>query len=345
MDSDKEELFSILRNHRGCHDVGDGRIRTRCILCGDSKKDPHKMRLNIKCDPHNPTEPVMFICFNCGESGILTTDMLAAILGGENELEMELLRRINKTARRSDKGLRVNKYKGSKVRQVIIPPPRKQMNTVRKIQYMNKRIGVTIPLEDYQKLKLIFSLQEFLVTNQLGLNPKYEYIANKLENDYLGWLSVDNEYIIFRDITGNHKERYVKYKIDKLVDSNIHSFYGISNQVNVISQNPIHIIATEGPFDILSVVYNMYGKIVPDCIFLSVNHGLFLTPILYYLNKGIVGSNIYIDIYRDSDSVVNYTELKNDLKIYTRNFTVYRNVIGKDFGVPKDQYQIERETY
>jgi hypothetical protein len=40
---------------------------------------------------------------------------------------------------------------------------------------------------------------------------------------------------------------------------------------------------------------------------------------------------------------MDYELLRNQLKIYTKNFAVYRNAIGKDFGVPKKEFQIERE--
>ena len=127
------------------------------------------------------------------------------------------------------------------------------------------------------------------------------------------------------------------------MDSNAHSFYTISNGINTITQQDIRIIAAEGPFDIMSITYNMYGGILPDCLLMSTNHGAFYNPLLYYINKGLVGSNVFIDIYRDSDSIMDYQLLKNQMKIYTRNFSVYRNALGKDFGVPRKEVDIERE--
>ena len=95
--------------------------------------------------------------------------------------------------------------------------------------------------------------------------------------------------------------------------------------------------------DILSIVYNIYGGIVPDCVFMSTNHGAFYHPMLYYLNKGLVGSNVYIEIYKDSDSIMNYHLLQNQLKIYTKHYKVFYNGIGKDFGVPKDEFELLEE--
>lgn len=342
MSNDKTELLEILRRDRNCVPVGDIRVKTRCVLCGDSKKDPNKKRLYILCDPNNPSEPVLYNCFNCGESGVVTNDILGMIIGELDDYEVSLLKRINKNASKDSGASRVNRYKNNKEIVVTIPVPRKLQSTISKIKYMNQRIGVRVPLEDYQRLKLIFSIKEFLEVNKIPVMKKYLPFIDIYERDYIGWLSVNNEYIILRDITGHNKFRYIKFNLFGM-ETNAHSFYTIGNRVNTISQKPIKIIAAEGPFDIMSIVYNIYGGIIPDCVFISTNHGAFYHPLLYYINKGLVGSNVFIEIYRDSDSVINYETLRNQLKIYTKNYSVFSNGIGKDFGVPRDMFRIERE--
>jgi hypothetical protein len=269
--------------------------------------------------------------------------MLEAIVGDDPELSQQL-KRINRLAMNDSGTMRVNKYKKNKEIKVVIPPPLATKDTIRKIKYINSRIGYPIPVEDYSKLKLIFNVSEFLSINNIPIRSKYKDIISLYDKDYIGFLSTDNEYIILRDITGKNKIRYIKYNIFG-IESGGHSFYNISNAINTIGTEPITIVAAEGPFDILSIAYNMYGGIKSNYVFISVNHGAFLDPILYYLNKGLVGSNIYIEIYRDSDSIMNYKSLKDSLRIYTKNYKVFVNGIGKDFGVPKDKYTIEEEYY
>lgn len=341
MNNDKSAFLSILQNSRDCVPVGDVRVKCKCILCGDSKRDPNKKRLYLKCDPLDVSEPITYICFNCGESGMLTVDMASQIIGELTIDEISLLKRINKTAMNDSGTVRVNKYKNSKEIDVKIPAPRKTENTIRKIKYMNKRIGTVVPLKDYERFKLIFSIVEFMQVNNLNVQSKYRNLMHLFERDYIGWLSVKNEYIILRDITGNNKFRYVKFNIFGM-ESDAHSFFTVKNGINVISHEPIHIVAAEGPFDIMSLVYNVYGEITPNMIFMSTNHGAFYNPLLYYINKGIVGSNVYIDIYKDSDSIMDYELLKEQMKIYTKNFSVFQNAIGKDFGVPKEEFQVEK---
>lgn len=340
MNKDKEEFINRLRHIREFADVSAIRVKTQCRLCGDSKKDPNKKRFYILCDPID-SEPVKYICFNCGAYGMLTADILAEIIGPDAE-EIPLLKRINKTSLHDSGTARVNKYRNDRVIPVIIPPPRKTDSTVQKIRYLNSRIGYNIPVEDYNQLKLVFSIAEFLQVNKISVIEKFKNLIPLYDRDYIGWLSVKNEYLLLRDITGKNKYRYVKYNIFGMED-NAHSFYTISNGVNTISQENIDIVVAEGPFDILSVVYNLYGGIKKDCVFMSTNHGQFYHPLLYYFNKGLVGSNIYLDIYRDSDSIVDYWVLQNQIKIYTKNYRVFRNRIGKDFGVPKNEFEIEEE--
>lgn len=49
-------------------------VLTRCVFCGDSKKNSRKMRLNIEFESKNPKYPgqTIYRCFNCDASGSFT---------------------------------------------------------------------------------------------------------------------------------------------------------------------------------------------------------------------------------------------------------------------------------
>lgn len=338
VNQDKEALLKILQLNSNCVPVGDIRVKTRCILCGDSLKDANKKRLYIVCDPYDK-DAVKYICFNCGEYGMLTGDMLAQIIGDDYEA-IQLLKRINKTATMDSGNNKINKYKNNREIQLSVPVPKKQINTINKIKYINNRIGYAIPIEDYQKLKFVFNISEFIIENSIPVSDTDRNLLPLYDRDYIGFLSVKNEYLVLRDITGKNKRRYVKYNLFHM-SSNAHSFYTVQNQVDTITTEPIEIVAAEGPVDILSIIYNIYGGIKPNIVFMSTNHGAFYNPLLYYINKGLVGSNVYINIYKDSDSIMNYELLKKQMQIYTKHFRVYGNSIGKDFGVPPDKFNRE----
>ena len=76
---DKIGLYKYLCSLPNVVQKDDWWCCTRCVLCGDSKKNPYKKRLYINCDPTKPDDPVWYKCFNCNACSILTKDMLNAI--------------------------------------------------------------------------------------------------------------------------------------------------------------------------------------------------------------------------------------------------------------------------
>lgn len=335
----KKEIFVRLARHPNIEEHGI-QLVTRCVLCGDSMKNPNKKRLGIKCDYTNPTEPLLYNCFNCGESGVVSSQMLRDIGVNDDEL-IQSVRQINKGALSSEGNVKVSKYKNNKTIDVVIPPLTNNPTHMTKLQYLFSRIGKpeSMNMENLKRLKIVWSLKDFLELN--GVSPINQY-TDLLDRDYIGFLSARNEYIIFRDITGKNKMRYVKYNIFGVFD-NSNAFYTIQNSIDLLSREDIHIIAAEGTFDILSLFYNVYDGDIHNKIFCATCNGQYRNVLMYYINKGLVGRNICIDIYRDSDNdkFMNYKKLKMELKPYTKNYHVYYNTLSKDFGVPKEMIDID----
>ena len=323
---------------------GEGiQYRTRCILCGDSKKDPNKMRLGIKVDPSNPEEPILYHCFNCERRGVLTNQMLQEIASDQASIISRVnVDAINKQILNSPGNIKTNRWKNSKVIKVNIPPLYPDKNSIKKARYVFDRIGKIIDPAEFAGLKIVWSLYQFLKENHLKEKGKYGWLLDK---DYVGFLSVNNDYIIFRDITNTHKMRYVKYNIFDFYDDS-QCFYSIPSRVDLLSTEDIHMKIAEGPFDTLSVLYNIEDNQRENTIYLSSSNSVFYTPLLHYFQKGLVGSNIFVDIYKDNDSKINFPLLKKRLKPYltsVANTTVYYNGYSdeKDFGVPKERIQVE----
>lgn len=323
---------------------GEGiQYRTKCILCGDSKKDPNKMRLGIKVDPSNIDEPILYHCFNCERRGVLTNWMLKEIAGGGPESIAKMnVDAINNSILNSPGNIKTNRYKNTRTINVKVPPLYKDLNSIRKAKYLFDRLGRVIDPKEFGNLKIVWSLETFLQENSIRYRGDYAWLLDK---DYIGFLSVNNDFIIFRDVTGTHKMRYVKYNIFDLYD-NSQCFYSIPGKVDLLSTKDLHIKIAEGTFDTLSVLYNVEEGSRDNTIYLSSSNADFYTPLLYYFQKGLVGSNIFIDIYKDNDSRINYNLLKKRLKTYTlsvSNTKVYYNnyTDEKDFGVPKERIQVE----
>lgn len=318
-------------------------FRTRCIFCGDSKKDPNKMRLGIKVDVNNPDEPVLYHCFNnnCGRAGILTNQMLKAIAGAQ-QIKVNV-DSINRSVMKSAGNTKVNKYKNTRVVNVKIPGL--QQKDLPKAKYLFQRIGRIIDPKETEALKIIWSLKDFVTLNNLKFNSDFAWM---LDRDYIGFLSINNDFIIFRDITGKHKMKHVKYNVFGFYD-NSGCFYSIPSRADPVSMNDVHIIVAEGQFDLISILYNIEDNDKTNKIFLSSNDAEFYTPLLHYFEKGFVGSNIHIDLYKDNDTDIDlYYDLRKRLKTYTtdiNNIRIYYNAYEdeKDFGVPKSK--IQREIY
>lgn len=301
------------------------------------------MRLGIKVNPADPEEPIIYHCFNCERRGVLTNQMLQEIAGGRADLVAKVnIDAINREILNSPGNVKVNKWKNNKVVKVSIPPLYADKNSMRKAKYIFERLGRIIDPADFAGIKIIWSLQRFLKENHFREKGEYGWL---LEKDYVGFLSVNNDFIIFRDITNTHKMRYVKYNIFGMYD-NSQCFYSIPGRVDLLSTKDLHIKIAEGTFDTLSILYNVEDNHRENTIYLSSSNADFYTPLLHYFQKGLVGSNIFIDIYKDNDSKINYPMLKKRLKPYLTNISntsVYYNGFPdeKDFGVPKERIQVE----
>ena len=332
----KKDLYDILSHAPNSRAVSSVEICTRCFICGDSQKNTNKKRLYIKVDVNNPREPVIYHCFNCFAKGIFTADMLKE-MGVDDSESSTFIRKLNHDATKDD-GSRVNRYRNTKEIKVEIPPIIGDRKTLSKIKYLYDRIGYKIPPEDFSKLKIIFNIKDFLALNNIPPNNKH---IDLLDEDYIGFLSTHNEYIILRDITGRNAMRYVKYNIFNVVD-NSQSFYTTRASLDLMTHDDIHIVVAEGPFDILGIIYNVFNGDTDNKIFIASCDGSFVNPILSFMRKGLVGNNVFIDCYQDNDTRLNFKRVKRELKMYTPNFTVYYNRLSKDFGVPKDK--IERDV-
>lgn len=331
----RQEIYDRIASHPDVVVQNEDQLRVKCFLCGDSKKNPNKKRLGIKFNFHELNKPIQYNCFNCFEHGAFTVEMLHQMDIYDNEIESSI-RRINKECH-TDDGKRVNRYTNNKEIPITFPPLMNDRKTLSKIKYLYSRLGYKIPIEDFENLKLVFNLNDFLRHNNIPVKEKDYKKRCMLDNDYVGWLSVNNEYVILRDITDSHYLRYDKYNLFR-VENNSCGFYAMRNQLDLMTQEDIHIVITEGPLDILGVRYHVLNNDIRNCICIASCNGSFIGAIKYYLKKGVVGSNIIIDCYQDNDTRLNFKNIRDELLPFIlspNNFNVYYNTERKDFGVPK----------
>lgn len=320
-------------------------FRTRCPFCGDSSKNLNTGHFYIRIDPEDNL-PVVYNCFKCNEKGILTADTLSALEVDNVDLKSNLYT-LNKTSDKVD-----NKNFYGEVKTVYFDYELPEPKDKKKIEYLNKRLGLTFTNEDYKNMKLITSLRDFLLLNNIKTISAPPEIIRRLEDHFIGFLSYGNSHILFRDITEKDQFRWLKYPITEESRQN-RLFYVMATTIDVLSKEPITINLAEGVFDALSVCYNL-GFDSPNTMNISVSGKFYERLLLFLIDLGLVGSNITINIFSDNDSefgkkkgnestTIGYYRKKfQNFKHLYGEINVYYNTIGKDVGVPRDEICLKR---
>lgn len=324
--------------------VNDIQYRTRCPFCGDSKSNLNTGHLYIKINPDD-NYPMVYHCFKCEESGVVDDNLLLALNIGDINLKSNITT-LNKTS---------DRIKGQKflTDDEIINfnyklPDVKDYN---KIKYIEDRLGCNLSIEDIEKFKIITSLRDFLIYNNIKEITMENYICHNIEKNYVGFLSFGGAYILFRDITNTQQYRWIKYPTTN--DSRgCKLFYSISNSIDVFTKDNININLSEGVLDILSAYKNLNYNNSND-----LDIAICGKQYLYVLNTlnsmGFIGSNINLNIFSDNDEIFNNknnnpTNIKYFKKLLHKNkylynsTNIYYNLIDKDIGVTKDKIKLKK---
>ena len=89
---------------------------------------------------------------------------------------------------------------------------------------------------------------------------------------FLGFISIDNAFLNMRRLCDSGKvyesidKRYINYKIFDKFDTS-ERFYTIPTAIDTLCPNRIKIHIAEGPFDILSILYNLNNGILKNNIY------------------------------------------------------------------------------
>lgn len=333
-----EEYRTFLKNHlvAGKDASGKKEVSGKCKYCPDGK-DPRHGHMYISI-PEHPGEISWFYCQKCKSSGIVDNRRLIEWGMYDPEIASNLIK-INDDARKRGtmKGFEryvynLSNYIGNVDLAMI------------KLKYINDRLGTNLSLSEAINDKIIFNLSEVLSYNHIDQFTRHQNIINQLNQYFVGFLSLDNNFVNLRRICDENivyesiDKRYVNYNIHDKKD-NTEKFYvcpvnlDISRPVRV----PIHI--AEGPFDILSVRHNLRKD--PNCIYAAIGGSAYKGLIMHIINT----MKLYfveIHVYPDNDQYGgNYVmeELANYLKPYNIPLYIHRNTYSgqKDFGVSLDK--------
>lgn len=333
----KIQLREKLKN-RGVwtKEVSNIEIRTRCPFCGDSRKDLNTGHFYIRINPDD-NFPIVYNCFKCPVYGVLRTEDLE-ILGIHDLDTKSNLNILNKT---SDKVSGINN-KEVEYREFnyIIP----EICNRYKVEYVEKRLGLKFNDDDIYNMKIIGSLKDFLITNKINKVNCKPTFARLLNNDYIGFLSKNNSYILFRDITDRHNIVWYKYPIS---ESSIGQkvFYSMKSNIDLYTKDNIIINLSEGVLDAVSIAYNL-NQIKENTLNIAICGKFYVKMVKHLISTGFIGSNIHINIYVDNDRTIDTSVsfLSNQLINYTYllgSITLHYNTLEKDCGYPKDKIKIK----
>ena len=216
-----------------------------------------------------------------------------------------------------------------------------------KADYIRDRIGLDIHYADAPNYRIIFSFADFIVANKMEnmINISTKYL-NFIDSNYVGFLSLNKNCIIFRRVTnkgvvdnGKYKSlRYIKYIIDeKNIDPD--TFYTIPTAFDIMTSTPINVHISEGPFDILSIMTNGVVNTEENNLFFAVCGFGYAGVIKNVIKLGTCPINLFIYADNDkSDTEIKYQVLSKKVGIYhyINEMTIIRNSYPdeKDFGVP-----------
>lgn len=321
--------------------IDDTKVVIRCPICGEGSK--HRTHGHCYIGMPNDGPPLLYHCFINECSGIVTPNFLRDAGVFDTELE-SILNVFNKSTSHLSREARKIIYIKNKITDIKVPKIKDNPYNQKKLNYLRSRIGINFSYENARSLKIIFSIKDFLELNDLRPNEKNKWYINTIDKDYIGFLSVGNDYIVFRDASGiksDKRLRYVKYDIFGSVDNSsiIYNLPGV--QCDAFAKEVVLNVA-EGPFDVLGIFCNVHGFNRVNHIYAACCGSGYMNTIKYFIKMGFIG-NLVVNIYSDDDKKpYYYAKVYSELSPWVKSINVIYNKKSKDFGVRKTEIEISK---
>lgn len=308
-------------------------IMLRCPFCGDSVKHHDSTHFGVFMNL-NDNKPIGFNCLRCGIGGILDQRTLRLLGSYDKEINNAVCS-YNTTSLKTRGESKL--YDKSKVK-LAIPKVIVNDRSLRKHEYIEKRLGLKLDMQELADKKVIYNFANLLKDNNIKhINCSGEF-AYKLQNEYVGFLSARNEYINFRN-TKSEGLRWYIYNVMGRLD-NTRKFYFMPNKIDIFSKNTIIINICEGAFDALGIYYHIFDKEDTNMFYVAACGAGFISVLKYILSMGVT-CNVDINIFSDSDRPPKfYKKLKTEIAPWVNNITLYYNTKSKDYGVTKNEISL-----
>jgi len=312
--------------------AGGDELECRCFYCSDSKnKDHGHMYIHI---PVDESDESFYHCFKCGASGIVNTSTLSE--WGFYDVEISIgLKTINDRAAKTKKIKKTSSIQ-YRFNNVIYDIDLANM----KLNYINSRLGTNLSFQDCYDSKIIFNLKECLYATGVDSYTRKEYVVDQLNKYFVGFLSLDNNMVNLRRICDEGivysglDKRYINYNIhnDRYTDK----YYVLPFYLDLSRGLPVELHMSEGPFDLLSIRYNLRKN--PNYIYAAVGGESYIHLIKHFILKFSI-FNMIVHVYPDNDNVGSdekMMKIKDYLYPFGCQLYIHRNISPgeKDMGVP-----------
>ena len=325
----------LIENFGAVSASGGKEIVKRCHFCGDSRNlSSRHMYIGMK---HGM---IVYNCFKCNSHGVVDGKFMRDM----EAFNPDLISLINQN-NRSNESFQMNLSKTRFLKnQVPIFTYREAPETLKKLNYINSRLGTQFNLADMAKYKIVLNLYDYLNANGVTELSRDQQVTDALDMFFLGFLSVDNSFLIMRRLVPEGKLpknvdfRYVNYNIYNLEGGYTRN-YIIPATIDCLKPIELHI--AEGAFDIIGA--QNYFKRYDNCIFASVAGKSYLTMVKYFiLEYGFI--NFSVHLYVDNDvEQWEIDKVANLLSIFKNPLYIHHNRFPgeKDYGVDCSRIQDE----
>ena len=314
--------------------AGRREVNCRCFYCADSS-NMRKGHFYISVPKED--EPSYFYCQKCHAQGIVTNDKLIEWGIFNSQMGVEITRYNSKVLSLTKNKKFANNFIYN-IRNTFVTEDKLSLY---KLKYINDRLGTNLTLQDCIRNKIVLNLKDLIQQNKLELtrNPN---IIDQLDSNFLGFLSYDNAFVNLRKVIDKEvyhsiDKRYINYNIFDKYDNTL-KFYVLPTEIDLFNPAPVKLHLAEGPFDILSIKYNLVGENGRD-IFCSVGGSSYKGCIRHFItNMGLY--NLEIHIYMDNDqSRSQIYDIGNLLQYFNIPLFIHNNSYPneKDYGLPKER--------
>ena len=324
VDQYREYLLSTLPNAKSA--AGGREVVTDCPFCG---KKGH-----LYIGMPTTDKPSMYNCFVCSESGLVTEKFLTTYFDAWN-MDGGMTKFLKESSKQYDNSIHYNKV--AKSFYLVNPVPHYNEINLKKLSYINNRLGIKLSLEEAAANKIVLNLYDLLNYNKIPNLTRDPRVVQAMNDYFLGFLSMDNGYVNLRKLTNlelhpSLNKRYVNYNVTNATDN--HRRYYLP-PVMIDTLRPIKVHIAEGPFDILSIKYNLrYDE--TNSIFIAGCGKSYMNVIKLLLEDfGFISMEFHIYMDNDNDIHSIYTII-DYLWPFKYDFYIHRNLYPneKDFGVP-----------